>query len=260
MDSFPSNPTTGLLTRRHEVKYLVDEDTAARVRSFIEPFTGVDPYMGLGAGKGYEITSLYLDSPSHTLYRATRDNAERRFKLRVRSYSADPAAPVFLEIKHRVGNVILKSRTAVQVESLDSCLNPHDNAPPGDLQGGDPDVLQEFRIRALGLAASPSQLIRYSREAYNSAFGDPVRITFDRDLVHQEARGSNHRGDPRQWTSMDSRDVVLELKFTEAFPFWVGDLIRRFDLRRIGYGKYVKAVQSSRFPHADRLSDAVAVR
>jgi hypothetical protein len=48
----------------------------------------------------------------------------------------------------------------------------------------------------------------------------------------------------RAWRALDTIPAVLEVKFTDAFPFWVRRLIDRFELTRISLAKYVACVQS----------------
>jgi hypothetical protein len=90
-------------------------------------------------------------------------------------------------------------------------------------------------------------LTRYTREPYESLFGEYARITLDRAMCWQPARGYELPGDPRGWTYGDAAwatcgvrcAAVLELKFTRDFPRWMSDLVARFDLQRIGFSKYV---------------------
>jgi hypothetical protein len=42
---------------------------------------------------------------------------------------------------------------------------------------------------------------------------------------------------------VDFPEVVMEIKFTDAFPLWVRRLVQHFELRRVSAAKYVECVK-----------------
>jgi hypothetical protein len=107
----------------------------------------------------------------------------------------------------------------------------------------------EFLDRVVRHGMIPCLFSRYTREPYESIFGDYARLTFDRAMCYQRAQGRAE--DPRAWTYTDAawetggmrHAGVLELKFTREFPRWMADLVAEFELERVGYSKYVSAVR-----------------
>src|SRR5207249_1359238 len=118
--------------------------------------------------------------------------------------------------------------------------------------------------------ARPKVHIFYMREAYVSD-NDQVRVTMDRQVLAEpnlttalkvkmrspvqsflnEMAGGEPAGDGRWsigkqgFTKRTPHDslVILELKFTNRFPTWFGDLVRTFHCMQCGAAKYVESVQ-----------------
>ena len=159
------------LTSRYELKYWVPQHLSPEIRRFVRPFCRLDAYGQGRPGNRYTISSLYLDGPGWELYRTPTEGHHNRFKLRVRSYSNDHAAPVFLEIKKRSNQVVLKRRARVDREQALGLLT---GAP---ISTEDPSC-REFIESARRLSAQPALRVRYEREAYESRGEDPVRVTW----------------------------------------------------------------------------------
>src|SRR5882762_10698707 len=99
---------------RYELKYLISEQTAAKVRDFVRCYIGLDEY-GVGRPNySYDVHSLYLDSDNLEIYWRTVNGDKNRYKLRLRYYSDHPDSPVFFEIKRRMKDIILKQRGGVR--------------------------------------------------------------------------------------------------------------------------------------------------
>src|SRR5688572_13553898 len=173
----------GYQRSRYELKYLIDEPCARQVRDFVRSYLKRDGHALVGMGHAYPIYSLYLDDPGLTLYRATVQAQKNRFKLRVRYYNHEPAAPLFFEIKRRVNEVILKQRAIVRRDALgwllrgecplrEACFDPEDAESY--------DVLREFGRLRNSLYATPQIIVYFEREAWISPADANVRVTFDR--------------------------------------------------------------------------------
>ena len=229
---------------RFENKYIITEATALGIREFVQSFLVHDEY---GAGKpnfSYPVHSIYLDSPQLKTYWDTINGDRNRFKLRVRFYNDDPAAPVFFEIKRRVNNCIQKQRAGVH-RSAAASLAAGDLPFVEDLTANNPKHLvaaQNFARLVQLIEARPVVHVAYLREAYLPTDGNSARLTMDRlvctEPVHA-LRLSTHMTHPQLvW----GHTVVLELKFTDRFPNWFGDLVRVFNLRQCGAAKYADGI------------------
>jgi hypothetical protein len=171
-----------LLSSRFEMKYIIREEQAARVREFVRCYMELDEH---GAGRSnysYPVHSLYLDSDDLHLYWRTINGDKNRYKLRVRFYNDDPETPAFFEVKRRQNNCIIKHRAAVWRHLVPGVLagqvpSPSDFAAYSQKQEM---ALLEFIERMESIDAKPKAHVAYLREAYLPADGNTARVTLDR--------------------------------------------------------------------------------
>lgn len=240
-----ADPRAGrLLTCRYEWKYLVPDLLVPELRRFIRPFVRRDCFATRTADGRYPICSLYLDTADLMLYEQTRCGEKNRFKLRIRSYSDSPEAAVFLEIKRKVDRVVRKRRAAVPRRTVEPLFRSGSGAV-GSFPGSQRPPVDEFLNLVRASAVAPVTRIRYRREAYESAAGDPVRITFDTDLCYRITQECCLRQTGESWSSVPLAGTILELKFTDRFPGWIGEMIRCFELQRRSVAKYVLSMENA---------------
>ncbi len=230
--------------QRFELKYLISNETALRLREFVHRgYLDLDENSVGRENFSYPVHSLYLDSDDLKTYWATINGEKNRFKLRLRFYSDSPEAPVFFELKRRMNNIIRKERGGVRQPAVPLLLAGH-YPQPDQLFSKNPNQLaaiQNFCQLATRLRARPRVHITYLREAYVSD-DDTVRVTMDR-----EVRAEAHL-EPKVRTRMTAPlpsfapDVILELKFTNRFPTWFGELVRAFNVMQCGAAKYVESI------------------
>ena len=245
--------TDHMQRNRYELKYLIDERCARRVRDFIRAHLTRDRFAQAALGGAYPIYSIYLDSPDLAIFNSTLHGHKNRFKLRARYYDHRPDSPVFFEIKRRVNDVILKERAAVRRPALKRLLA---SAPPAHEDLIDPADQEAFsslhhfcHLQHL-VQAGGRVIVAYLREAWNAADNDDLRITFDRAIRGawfddaQPIDRALHVADERQWIHppLDHGEVVLELKFTGTYPRWMQELVSACDLYRVCMAKYVNCV------------------
>ncbi len=239
------NGVDGTLSSRFECKYLIPHSLVAPIRQHIGLFTRPDRFAASRVGLRYPICSLYLDSADLKLYGTTVRGLKNRHKLRVRTYSDDPRTPVFFEVKKRMNEVIRKTRACVGRVRAMRLLNG------GGRDGTKSDAMLPpgyFEFRELGrqIAARPTLKVRYTREAYEARGGDPVRITFDRDLMYSSPAGHDLRHGGGEWWETPLAGVIMEIKFTERSPRWVHELIETFQLQKRSVAKYVLSIDAQR--------------
>jgi hypothetical protein len=229
---------------RFELKYLIKEPVAERVRDFVRCYLGIDEY---GVGKpnySYPVHSLYLDSDELEIYWRTVNGDKNRFKLRLRYYSDHPDTPVFFEIKRRMKDVILKQRGGVRQDAVPILLAGH---LPGEehMISKSPSsmvAVQRFCELMAELRAKPKSHIYYKREAY-VADNDEVRVTMDRDVYSEPNLDSNIKVKMTKPVHSYAGFVILELKFTNRFPNWFRELVRMANVMQCGAAKYLSGVQ-----------------
>ncbi|MBN2164410.1 MAG: polyphosphate polymerase domain-containing protein [Pontiellaceae bacterium] len=235
---------------RFEAKYIIPRSLVEPIKEFIKPYCVKDRHCE-AAGGHYYIVTIQYDTPSLSLHYAKEWELAHRFKLRVRTYGKPPGhAPVFMEIKRRYFDRIIKSR---------ACL-PFDAWQPGILQKHVNDLnfktvkereaFREFVRLHNEIGAEPRVIVRYCREAFTGIFDHYARITFDSQLCYQPVRDEFDWGRNGRFISMDSgivkrrkeSSLILEVKCTEQVPTWMIELVQHFELVRVGNCKYSTAI------------------
>lgn len=233
-------------SQRFEYKYLTTDAQADMARDFTQQYLQLDSHADESLDNQYCIASLYLDSPTLTLYNGTVMGEKNRFKLRVRCYDDDPASPAFLEIKARKNDVIFKKRAGVRKTSLEDILgtywsNSDDLIDPSDTEMG---ALENFCELAAVTRARPKVVVRYMREAYVDPWGGSVRVTFDRELAGLPTDETEVTRNGSGWTSVGAAFHVIEVKFTDSFPNWAREMVQACNLQRTSAAKYITCIDT----------------
>jgi hypothetical protein len=230
--------------QRFELKYIISEETALRVRDFVRCYLDFDEYSVGKANYSYPVHSLYLDSDDLHLYWETINGAKNRYKLRLRYYDLSPKSPVFFEIKRRVNSCIMKQRGGVRQEYVAHLLGGH-LPEEYHLLSKTPKAmvaLQRFCELSHRVHAKPKVHIFYMREAYVSS-DDQVRVTIDRSVYGEENLSPSLKIEMKKPVLSFQNEVILELKFTNRFPNWFRDLVRMANVMQCGAAKYVESIQ-----------------
>lgn len=242
------------LIERREYKYLIDHETAEGLRAAIRPYCQLDEHAAKSPDRTYTIDSLYFDTQDLALFWANDHEQVDRFKMRIRGYPDAPKAPVFLEVKRRINDVISKSRGKLSRGEWAQLLADPVARLPEALKGKDRAAVERFLSLAHRLHIRPFTLVRYKREPYFSVVDDYARVTFDTNIRAQKMERLSFEPDPRAWRTLDDpvtqrargdrSMTVLELKFTTHVPIWMVNLARRFGLVRCGYSKYGNSIRA----------------
>ena len=237
-----------LMASRYELKYLIPNAVALRVRHFVRQYLELDEY-GVGLPNGaYPVHSLYLDSDDWQLYWRTFNGDKNRYKLRIRYYNESEKTPLFWEIKRRMKDVIIKQRCGIRRSCAAQVLNGQLPARNEMIAPDDPAELvaiQEFLRLQFDVVACGKMHIAYDREAYVNDRNNEVRVTFDRHVraaTRFDQTLPTRMDHPFECTGRgDAPDdlVILELKFSGRFPDWYRDLVQTFDLQQTGAAKYL---------------------
>jgi len=233
---------------RFELKYWIPERLTPIVTRFGRSYLRVDPYHDANAMQ--RNTSLYLDTRSLDFYDAHTESSPDRFKLRVRVYGERPSGFAFFELKRKVRSVIVKSRAGVPLASVAGLLTGDYASLPTAASAEERRHLEAFVYAMTIHRAEPAFLVACRREAYASPYEeDDVRLTVDRDIAYQRAKGPHFDARGRDWVYLGAppgtgseRMALVELKFRGMAPVWMGDLVRRMQGERVGFSKYVASV------------------
>src|SRR3954469_5329933 len=211
-----------LQAQRFELKYLIDSTITPWIRDFVSSYLEPDEYGAQSPDLAYSVHTLYLDSDDLRTFLASTNGTKNRFKLRLRYYDDNPAAPVFFEIKARQDNCIIKQRCPVRREAVPLLI-------AGQLP--DPDhlfskearhvaTLQKFNLLQHQLNARPKAHNHYFREAWASPNDNALRVTVDRRVEVEPYFVANAVTVMTRPTRVFPESVILELKFGTRFPDW----------------------------------------
>ena len=250
----PGKPqATALLLERYELKYTIPPSLIQPIADFVAIYCKKDPHSQASATGFYRVNNLYLDTPGYLFLRMRREGAEKRFNMRIRSYGDRPGLPYFLEIKQKWNQVIKKYRARVTDGNwYRAYTQPGYHSPKSDADDQEIQNQNRFERMVYTYNAEPKVFTQYRRLAWVSEVDTYARVTFDVDLRYMEADGYHPVPRESDLISCDSEtsfdpgcSVILELKcLAAAVPLWMIDLIRRFELRRRSFSKYLNGIQA----------------
>lgn len=205
----------------YELKFLVEEETAARVGAWAGERLEPDPY-GDASGS-YQTTTLYLDTPELDVFHGAPGYQRRKYRLR--RYGAGPA--IYLERKTKKGDRVAKRRCAIPEAELGLLAAA---AWPDTWDGA------WFGQRAGLRRLSPAWRVWYRRTAW---IGPEMRLTMDRE-VRGVAAGTWAIGTLEESAGAPAAEhrVILELKFRTALPAAFKECLVQFGLTPSAVSKY----------------------
>jgi hypothetical protein len=237
----PSGHAVHAVARR-ESKYIVDPVLIAPMRQFVRSLARLDPQAETSGTHTYPVCSLYLDTDDLRFFWQYRNGARSRFKLRVRTYSDDPSAPVFLEVKWRVDRLVTKQRAVLDRQQALSVLESRtDGATWRRLPTQ--RALEAFTTDLALTSARPVVRVKYLREAYVATGPAPARVTFDTALEYQPTLEPTLTHQGGRWMSIPLGGVVVEIKSSDQYPLWIDDMIGTFGLVQQPCCKYALSVE-----------------
>lgn len=214
------------------------------MRDYVRCHLELDEFSATHPDHAYPVYSIYLDSADLRLCQATLNGDRNRYKLRLRYYSSGPDEPVFCEIKRRANDCIRKQRAAVRRAAVAGLLAgdwprlDHLVTPEGRGLG----ALEDFCQLAADLQAVPRAHVRYQREAWVSPAGNSLRVTFDRAVACLPQDRAEFITAPVEAQPVFGNQVILEVKFTDRFPRWIGEMVEEFGLVRGNAAKYADGI------------------
>lgn len=218
--------------RRFELKYLLDEPVYQQVRMVLDRHLVPDEF---GESR---IASVYFDTPDYRMIRRSLEKPAYKEKLRLRSYGRPgPGDAVFVELKKKFEGVVYKRRVALSLEEAEAYL----------CQGKHPtlenQVLKEVEyLRRFYPVLRPSVYICYERQAFTGQGMEPLRVTFDQNLLW---RGDNlHLGAEGGGAPLlPERMRLMEIKVPGAIPLWLVKCLSERSVYPVSFSKYGTAYQ-----------------
>lgn len=229
--------------QRFEFKYLLHWQEYQEIRARLRRYVRVDNFAQDAAGDFYEVISLYYDSPKFYYYHEKFDGVKDRKKIRLRTYrnNGEIMSSVFFEIKRKSDAVVLKDRFLMDAATYRDFSRQHSFINTGLTQNKNlQPVIEEYEQERGQRSLQPQMLISYNREPYVGRFNNNFRVTFDYDM--RACPSQQLFGVECAVSLLDNR-VIMELKFNGKFPYYIREIIESYNLERVPFSKYGRAVE-----------------
>ena len=223
---------------RVEQKYGLTEAQAA---AFLEL---AGPYLVPDERPEYTLRNIYLDSPDDRMIIRSLEKPLYKEKLRLRAYGRPGTeGPLFLEMKKKSDGIVFKRRITLSADEVSGCLRGEGLAEKGQI-GRELDYM--FRV----YQPVPKAYIAYDRQAWSGAFNADLRVTMDRRIRYRLDDLDIGSAAQEELLAMDS-DVILEIKFQDAYPLWLAEILSHLRLQKTSFSKYGRVY---RITHTAALS------
>jgi len=235
---------TNLHFRRFEWKYIIDKAKMDQIIGDLSSHMQLDPYAPeLNDSPNlsyYVVRSVYMENSALSTYHEKKSGIDYRRKLRIRSYKehVNENEKVFLEIKRKKGDVILKDRMQI---SYNDCRNMHNHEDIRKLLPNKNNlVLQEYVWLYNRSCMKPYLNITYKRIPYVGKIRKKFRITFDYDILAELTNGHINFSNN---SNKKNSQVVMEVKYNGTLPIWFYHLIKKHNLSRSSFSKYCYGIE-----------------
>ncbi len=222
------------IVMREEKKFLISLEEFRNKSHYLDGLMIQDEHNGID---GYIIRSLYFDTVYDDDFFEKLDGIETRRKIRLRIY--DPKHDfAMLEIKQKQGPSQMKRSLRMSRKDAEALID------------GRYDVLlgypEEFAKECYALMQykcyRPKTIVQYNRKAY-IAKENKIRITFDNNIVANEANLDLFSPNLVMYPVLDKFNVVLEVKFNGFLLDYIRQFINSINKSELSVSKYALARQ-----------------
>jgi len=222
---------SALSIKRQEIKYYINYLDYINLSKKISNVLQKDLHDS--GPNGYKVRSLYFDNKSNKNYFEKISGIESRKKIRIRVYNYCNQT-IKMEIKNKKNTTIVKESFLINNEDLTdlsrgnyNCLLKYDN-----------QIAKKLYYEFTKDYYRPVILIDYLREAYYYNINN-VRVTFDKKISKNEFDLTEiFRQDLEMLPVIDSRKIILEIKYDNFVPSWIKDLLQVSRFERCAISKY----------------------
>ncbi|CAK7059304.1 molecular chaperone [Tissierella sp. P1] len=215
---------------RHEHKLYINLGDYYILRSRLKNIMRLDE--NSKGDSGYFIRSIYFDDINDKALFEKISGVNHREKFRIRLYNND-ASFIKLEKKVKDNGLTAKFSTKISIEECNRILS-------GDIDWIkfiDNSLLKELYIKMKSELFKPKTIVDYNREAYIYPIGN-VRITFDRTIKSGVFSRNIFNENLPAVNVLDSKIIILEVKYDEFLPDVIADIIQVGDRRFTAVSKY----------------------
>lgn len=229
---------------RHELKYLINYQDHALIRSRIKSLLSFDA--NTDADGCYTVRSLYFDDYYNTAYNDKYAGVQNRAKYRIRIYNNSDKRINF-EKKNKIGQYNRKQTARMTREQVDAVLQGN----YGVLLKDSNNLLGVFYHECVSNVMRPRVVVDYEREPYIMEAGD-VRITFDRNIRAGVEGFDIFNSAMPMIETLEPGSLIMEVKFTEFLPSVIRTILPSKAAEYAAVSKYILCCDKTihrRFSH-----------
>ncbi len=250
--------------QRYELKYAIPWSYVEPITEFTLVYCDFDYFSSISKNNSYRVNGLYFDTRCNEFLEQRLWGKLGRFNMRARSYESGELPPYYLEIKQKKDQAISKYRATLKQHEWPAILtDPNFRIPEHDSAIEKRNKKLYMRL-AQAYAIEPKIFTQYKRRAFFSTVDEYARVTIDFDMKYREQDLLNFQGDPfslvpdGSLTNYDNETIYAVNTFSEAgavlelkcnighVPSWMVDLISLFQLKQVGFSKYMQSSLVSR--------------
>jgi len=215
---------------RNELKYFISSASAHILSHKLRNICSTD---GNADSDGrYRVTSLYFDDYADSAVSANLGGDARRKKFRIRVYNGSDTL-IRLERKSKNGTGCKKDTAILTKGQYEMLLSGQYDF----LQASRDPVMLDLYTSIQTRLLRPKVIVDYMREAYVYGPGN-VRITLDRHVRSSIGNVDLFRSDGMFAPAMDTRDIILEVKYTGFLPRHIAEMVQQSHSLRQSASKY----------------------
>ena len=205
----------------------------------LRPHTIRDPFAARPDGS-YRVNSLYFDTPDFDCFWDKEAGVADRKKLRLRYYGErlGPDDPVFVEIKRKHYELVVKDRLSIKPADAGRLSRKFQALRQS---GENAEFASEVAWFMSRNSLRPKLFISYRRTALLSKRNKEFRVTIDEDIVAGEQFSLDRS--PRRRAKIYPGGVVVEVKYENILPSWFHRILQKFELERLAFSKYGNSVR-----------------
>ena len=228
---------------KFEFKYELEPATARFVEEEIKKFGMKPDRHAYGSDGSYFVSSLYFDSFDLFDYQEKAGGFLDRKKIRARIYEPflDKSQHVWLEVKRKHDSKITKNRVKITRDEWERFSN--DGISFLLKKNWDENELSDknkFLENFIRFSAKPKVFVRYLRKPFLNQ-SENLRINFDYDLETCRKGDLGYNG---FMTPVNRGIVIMEVKFSYLMPHWLGQIVKKYDLKKDAISKYGRSVEA----------------
>lgn len=182
------------------------------------------------------ISNIYFDTKSFRLIRFSLSKPVYKEKLRLRGYGdITDSSNVFVELKKKFKGIVYKRRINLPYADAEDYLY---NGTPLEHQSQISHEIDWFRQYYSDL--EPKMFISYKRQAFYDKNDPDLRITFDTDITWRNYDLDLRKGVYGELLTKPGQ-YVMEIKFKDAIPVWLCEILSQCSIFQTSYSKYGNA-------------------